>query len=58
MQGGCTYDDEVVPDAEELPHVLARGLVLHGLREECDEVRRAEVAAIHALLFQVAVQVG
>ena len=34
-----TYNDEVVPDAKQLPHVFTRGLMLHHLREERDEVR-------------------
>ena len=53
-----TYDYEVVPDAQQFPHILAGGLVLHRLREERDEVGRAEVAAVHTLFLQVSVQVG
>ena len=52
-----TYNYEVVPNAEQFPHVGAVGLVLHRLREERDEVGRAEVGTVHTLLLQVAVQV-
>ena len=53
-----TYDDEVVPDAEQFPHVEGAGLVLHRLGEQRDEVGRAEVGAVHRFFFQMAVQVG
>ena len=51
-------NDEVVPDAKQFPHVLTRGLVLHCLGEQRDEVAGAEVAAVDALLFQMNMQVG
>ena len=38
-----TYKYEVVPDPEDFPHVVGAVLVLHGLCEECDEIRRTEV---------------
>ena len=52
-----TYNYEVVPNAEQFPHIVAVGLVLHRLREERDEVGRAEVRTVHTLFLQVAVQV-
>ena len=53
-----TYDDEVVPDSEDLPHLFLVGLMLHRLREECYEVRRAEIRTIDGLFFEMAVQIG
>lgn len=53
-----TYNDEVVPNSEELPHVDCTWLVLHRLREERDEVGRAEVRAVDGFFLQVAVQIG
>ena len=52
-----TYDDEIVPNAEQFPHIDRAGLVLHRLREQRDEVRRAKVRAVYWFFFQVAVQV-
>ena len=52
-----TYDYEIVPDSKEFPHVDTRGLVLHGLREERDEVARRKVRAIDTFFLQVTVQV-
>ena len=55
--GLLTYNDKVVPDAEQFPHVFTAGLVLHRLGEQRDEIRRAEVAAVHTFFLQVAVQI-
>ena len=48
-----TYDYEVVPDAEKFLHVIARELVLHGLGEECDEIRWTEVATVDTEFVEV-----
>lgn len=53
-----TYNDKVVPDAEQFPHVDRARLMLHRLCEKRDEVRRAKVRAVYRFFFQVAVQVG
>ena len=52
-----TYDDKVVPHPEELPHIYRARLVLHRLREQRDEVWRAEIRTVHRLLFEVVMQV-
>ena len=52
-----TYNYEVIPDAEQFPHIGAVGLMLHRLREERDKVGRAEVGTVYTLFLQVAVQV-
>ena len=48
----------MVPDTQQLPHVLARCLMLNCLREERDEVRGAEVATVHADVREMAGEVG
>ena len=42
-----TYDDEIVPDSEQFPHVHRAWLMLHGLSKECDEIGGAKVRTVH-----------
>ena len=42
-----TYNDEIVPNSEQFPHIDGTWLVLHGLREQSDEIAGAKVRAVH-----------
>lgn len=52
-----SVDDEVIPNAKQLPHVFTRRLVLHRLSEQRDEVAGAKVTTIDTFFLQVNVQI-